>query len=61
MTLPRKIADLAHARTGDKGDTSNISVVAYRAEDYPLLRERLTAALVAEHFAALLDPTAAPV
>ena len=61
MTMPRILADLAHARTGDKGDTSNISVIAYRAEDYPLLCERLTAAVVAEHFAALLDPTAAPV
>lgn len=61
MSTPRTLADLAHVRTGDKGDTSNISVIAYRAEDYPLLRERLTAAVVAEHFAPLLDPTAAPV
>jgi hypothetical protein len=61
MSTPRTLADLAHARTGDKGDTSNISVIAYRAEDYPLLRERLTAAVVAEYFAPLLDPTAAPV
>ena len=32
-----KLHTLAHSRTGDKGDTSNISIIAYRAEDYPLL------------------------
>ena len=34
-----KLRELAHSRTGDKGDTSNISVIAYRAEDYPRLCE----------------------
>ena len=28
-----KLRELAHSRTGDKGDTSNISVIAFRAED----------------------------
>lgn len=43
-----KLHNLAHSRTGDKGDTSNISIIAYRKEDYPLLCEQLTAARVAE-------------
>ena len=35
---------VAHARSGDKGDTSNIAVFAYTPAFYPLLREQLTAA-----------------
>ena len=38
---------LAHGRTGDKGNRVNISVIAYRAEDYPLLVEQLTPERVA--------------
>ncbi len=34
---------VAHARSGDKGNTSNISVIAYDPELYPLLKEQLTA------------------
>lgn len=56
-----KLHTLAHSRTGDKGDTSNISIIAYRAEDYPLLCETLTAERVAEFFADQLEPGAAPV
>lgn len=41
-----KLYDLAHCRAGDKGDTSILSLFAYRAEDYPLLVERVTAAAV---------------
>ena len=32
-----KLRDIAHSRTGDKGNISNISVIAYDARDYPLL------------------------
>ena len=42
---------LAHARTGDKGNRSNISVIAYRAEDFPLLVAQVTEERVARHFA----------
>ena len=42
---------LAHARTGDKGNKINISVIAYRAQDYALLVEQVTEERVAEHFA----------
>lgn len=42
---------LAHARTGDKGDRCSISVIAWRQEFWPLLREQLTVDAVAAHFA----------
>ena len=38
-----KLQHVAHARSGDKGDTSNIAVFAYTPELYPLLKEQLTA------------------
>jgi hypothetical protein len=37
-----KLRNLAHARTGDKGNTSNIAVIAYDLGDYELLRRELT-------------------
>lgn len=42
---------LAHGRTGDKGDRSNISVVAWQPEFWPLLVEQVTEAAVAALFA----------
>jgi len=51
--MTTRLYDLAHARAGDKGDISMISVIAYRAEDYPFLVEALTAAAVARFFEAL--------
>jgi len=47
----KALYELAHARSGDKGNRSNISVIAYRREDYPLLVAQLTEARIAEHFA----------
>ena len=38
-----QLQHLAHARSGDKGDTSNIAVFAYEPEFYPLLKAQLTA------------------
>lgn len=38
-----RLHDIAHARTGDKGNRLNVSVIAYRAEDYPLIIEQVTA------------------
>lgn len=43
--------ELAHARTGDKGNRINISLIAYREEDYGLLVEQVTAERVADWFA----------
>ncbi|MBU0589125.1 MAG: hypothetical protein KJ852_16265 [Gammaproteobacteria bacterium] len=41
----------AHGRTGDKGNRSNISVIAWHPELYPVLVEQLTGEAVARHFA----------
>ena len=41
---------LAHGRAGDKGDTLNVSVIAYRPEVFPLLVEQVTEARVADLF-----------
>ena len=42
---------LAHGRSGDKGNRLNVSVIAYRPEDYPLLLEQVTAERVRAVFA----------
>lgn len=44
------LQELAYARSGDKGDTSNIGVVVYRPKDYDILRKHLTAERVKSHF-----------
>ncbi|HQX57147.1 MAG TPA: hypothetical protein PLP07_14580 [Pyrinomonadaceae bacterium] len=41
---------LAHARSGDKGDTANVGVIALRDELYPILVREVTAERVKEHF-----------
>ncbi len=46
-----KVRELAHSRTGDKGNTSNISVIAYDMADYERLSKHLTAEAVKQHFA----------
>ena len=46
-----KLGTLAHSRTGDKGDTANISVIAYDPADYPHMKEYVTAERVRAHFA----------
>lgn len=49
------LLELAHARSGDKGNTVNVGVVAYDEEDYGLLAEQLTAERVREHFGDLVQ------
>jgi hypothetical protein len=44
--------DLAHARTGDKGNHANISLIAYQEKDFALLVDQVTAEKVAAHFGA---------
>jgi hypothetical protein len=46
----RRIHDIAHARAGDKGNTSNVSVWAYDPKDYPVLKRELTAERVKSAF-----------
>ena len=48
-----QLTRLAHARSGDKGDTANVGLIALRAEFYPLLVREVTAARVKKHFAEL--------
>ena len=45
-----KLWDIAHSRTGDKGNISNRSLIAYDSKDYELLKDRVTAEKVKEHF-----------
>jgi len=46
----RKLIEFAHARSGDKGDTANVGIIASKPEFYPLLVEQVTAERVKEHF-----------
>ena len=46
----RRLGDLAHARSGDKGDRANIGVVAHDASCYAWLKEHLTETVVAAYF-----------
>ena len=48
------LLDLAHARSGDKGDTANVGLIARRPEYYPLLVREVTAARVARHFKGMI-------
>ena len=48
-----KLYDLAHCRAGDKGNTSILSLIAYRVEDYPLLAARVTVDTVTRHLAGI--------
>ena len=45
------LSKVAYARSGDKGDGSNVGVVAYSPEGYEIIKEQLTAERVKEHFA----------
>jgi hypothetical protein len=49
-----KLRDIAHARTGDKGDTCNISVIAFDERDYPRIERHVTAERVKAHFAGVV-------
>jgi hypothetical protein len=50
-----QLRELAHSRTGDKGNLITISVIAYRPESFPLLVRELTVDRVTEHFRGLVD------
>ena len=45
-----KLYELAHSRTGDKGNISNVSLIAYDPADYEMLKEKVTPESVKEHF-----------
>jgi hypothetical protein len=48
-----KLVRIAHARSGDKGDTANVGLIALKPEYYPLLAEQVTAERVKKHFAGI--------
>lgn len=50
-----RLLDIAHARSGDKGDTANVGVIALRPEWYPLLARELTRDRVAGHFKGMIN------
>ena len=45
-----RLIEIAHARSGDKGDTGNVGVIARKKEYYPLLAKYLTVERVKQHF-----------
>lgn len=45
-----KLWEIAHSRTGDKGNISNISLIVYDKTDFPLIREKVTADKVKQWF-----------
>ncbi len=50
MGMPVPLSHIAHTRSGDKGDTANIGVIAYHAADYPTLVREVTAERVKAWF-----------
>jgi hypothetical protein len=49
------LVDIAHARSGDKGDTANVGVIALRPEWYPVLAAALTTERVTDHFRGMIN------
>lgn len=45
-----KLWDIAHSRTGDKGNISNLSLIVYDPKDYEMVCEKVTAEKVKAHF-----------
>ena len=52
-----KLYDIAHSRAGDKGNTLTLSLIPYRNEDYPWLREKATAEAVGRHLRGIVAGT----
>ena len=54
-TRPLQLRYLAHARSGDKGNTANVGLIALDAEYYPILVREVTTARVARHFKGMVS------
>jgi len=50
-----RLVDIAHARSGDKGDTANVGVIALEPRWYKVLEEFVTRSRVADHFRGMID------
>lgn len=48
------LRDIAHSRTGDKGNISNVSVIAFDPKDWAILQSQVTAERVRAHFGAMI-------
>ena len=49
------LREIAHSRSGDKGDINNVSVITYDPKDYPIVLEQITAERVKKHFRGLVN------
>ena len=49
-----RLLDIAHARSGDKGDTANVGLIANRMDWYPLLAREVTTDRVVKHFEGMI-------
>lgn len=54
-TAPIQLRYLAHARSGDKGDTANVGLIALEPDWYPILVREVTRARVARHFRGMVS------
>ena len=54
-SVPVQLRRLAHARSGDKGDTANVGIIALKDEFYPYLVKEVTPARVKRHFKGMVD------
>lgn len=50
-----RLLDIAHARSGDKGDTANVGLIALRREWFPILEREVTRERVKDHFAGVIS------
>ena len=50
-----RLIDIAHARSGDKGDTANVGIIARQQQYYPLIVKYLTEERVSRHFAGIVN------
>jgi hypothetical protein len=50
-----RLLDIAHARSGDKGDTANVGVIALQPKWYDVLVQFVTGSRVADHFHGMID------
>jgi hypothetical protein len=50
-----RLVDIAHARSGDKGDTANVGVIALEPRWYEVLEEFVTRKRVADHFRGMIE------
>ena len=52
--MKKKLRDIAHTRAGDKGNISNISVIAYKLDDYAAIESALTPERIKEWFSGIV-------